>query len=176
MLVFAGRLITLKRVDMLIEAMLELQDFRLRIIGGGPEAGRLKAKMKQLGLESRIEFMGTVSNGKMSAALEKCSLMILPTDENQHQAEQFGKAAVEALSMRLPVMTSRTGNFPALARLAPAMKTFKLASAGNIATGVRFIMDDYPTDEARDISRRSVLDKYSAKSVGRQFREIFLEM
>ncbi len=63
-IVHVGRLIPWKRVDMLIEAVGELQkefpNTELLVIGYGPQEAELKALARERGLESKIKFIGGV--------------------------------------------------------------------------------------------------------------------
>jgi glycosyltransferase involved in cell wall biosynthesis len=58
----AGRLESYKQVDRTIEALAHLpEDFVLRITGDGSVRGDLEARVAELGLSSRVEFLGSVS-------------------------------------------------------------------------------------------------------------------
>ena len=108
-------------IDMLVETMALLPEFRLRIIGDGPERWNLAELAHDLGLEGRVDFRGHIDNGRLEDGLEGASLLVMPTGENARQAEQFGKAAIEGVSCGLPVLASRTGNLAALARVFPTL-------------------------------------------------------
>jgi glycosyltransferase involved in cell wall biosynthesis len=151
LLAYVGRLIPLKRVDLLIEAMARLPEFRLRILGDGPERGRLEKRAADLGLlgpGSRVEFRGHVPNADLEEALEGCSLLVLPTGENPRQAEQFGKAAAEAITLGLPVLASRGGNLAALAGAFPTVRALDLDAPEDLARAVLDIHRDYPDPSA----------------------------
>src|SRR5690606_1029545 len=114
-LAYVGRLIPLKRVHLLVEALPLLPGYRLRVLGDGPERSRLAALAASLGVADRLELLGHVDNARLEEGLDGASLLVLPTGENERQAEQFGKAALEGVGCGLPVLVSRGGN---LARLA----------------------------------------------------------
>jgi glycosyltransferase involved in cell wall biosynthesis len=130
---YVGRLISLKRVHLLIECMELLPQFRLIIIGDGPERINLVALARKLRVQDRVKFLGHLDNANLEAGLEGSSLLVLPTGENLRQAEQFGKAALEGVSCGLPVLTSRTGNLSFLAERIKTMAACDIDSAKQMA-------------------------------------------
>jgi glycosyltransferase involved in cell wall biosynthesis len=80
-------------------ALLDDLDFRYRIAGEGTEAGPLRELCRELGLESRVEFLGYVP--EPSDLLAAGDLFLIPS-----HWEGFGLAAVEAMNAGLPVVAS----------------------------------------------------------------------
>jgi glycosyltransferase involved in cell wall biosynthesis len=173
LLAYVGRLIPLKRVDLLIEALVSLPEFRLRIIGDGPERGRLQELAEARGLASRVEFHGHVPNENLEDALEGASLLVLPTGENARQAEQFGKAAVEGVACGLPVLAHRAGNLEALARSFPTLAAGDLDSPRALAEAARAIHRAYPSAEALLEARRKAEAEYGPAAAARALQAAF---
>lgn len=173
LLAYVGRLIPLKRVDLLIEALVSLPEFRLRVIGDGPERPRLQELAEARGLASRVEFRGHVPNEGLEAALEGASLLVLPTGENARQAEQFGKAAIEGVACGLPVLASRTGNLEALARAFPTLRALDLDAPRSLADAARAIHREYPSaDDLLDGRVKAEL-LYGPAAAGRALQAVF---
>jgi glycosyltransferase involved in cell wall biosynthesis len=104
-IVFAGRLIREKHVDVLIEAVriLREQDQALTcvIIGNGPERGLLERLVEEAELVTAISFTGTLPRFEDVVGYMKSSrLFVLPSTR-----EGFGMAVLEALGCGLPVVT-----------------------------------------------------------------------
>jgi glycosyltransferase involved in cell wall biosynthesis len=63
-IIHVGRLVTQKRVDMLIDAVAEFQkdfsDTELLVVGYGPEDSALRALARESGVEGRVRFVGGV--------------------------------------------------------------------------------------------------------------------
>jgi glycosyltransferase involved in cell wall biosynthesis len=167
LLAYVGRLIPLKRVELILEALADLPGFRLRIAGDGPERGRLEALARERGLEGRAEFLGHVPNARLERALEGCGLLILPTGENAAQAEQFGKAALEGVTMGLPVLASKGGNLADLAAAFPTIAARDLDSPAAMAAAVRSIFADYPGRDALDEARGRAEREYGPEAAAR---------
>lgn len=103
--IFAGRLIDEKNVDVLIKAIKlvkeEYPDIKCLIVGDGPEKGKLKNLTESLGLRSNVKFMGFLENHDDVISLMKSSkVFVFPSTR-----EGFGIAAIEANACGLPVVT-----------------------------------------------------------------------
>ncbi len=95
-----GRLIAYKKFDIAIQAFNKL-GLKLKIIGRGPELERLK---KMAG--KNIEFLGRVSDEKLSECYSGCKAFIFP------QEEDFGIVAIEAMASGKPIIAYRGGDIP----------------------------------------------------------------
>lgn len=105
-LVVVGRLLSHKRVDMLLEAVALLHAEGLpvtcRVIGDGPERDGLHHRAQALGIDHAVEFRHDVPEQKDVYALVKSArVFVSPTAR-----EGFGIAVLEALACGLPVVTT----------------------------------------------------------------------
>ncbi len=174
-LAYVGRLIPLKRVDLLVESLALLPGHRLRIVGDGPERARLAALAKSLGLASRVQFLGHIENSRLESALQGASLLVMPTGENPRQAEQFGKAAIEGVSLGLPVLASRTGNLSELARQFPTMTALDLDTPARLAEGVAGVFAAFPGEALLAEDREAAQAHYGAAAAARRMQSAFAE-
>lgn len=100
-----GRLVPWKGFDVLIELMKDLPDWRLVIVGDGPEYQNLKLKIKDLKLEEKVQLAGAIPREEMLNLLSQSSIFVLNTS-----FESFSFAVVEAMNVGLPVITTNIGN------------------------------------------------------------------
>ena len=104
-IIYVGRLVEHKNVDLLIKALKivksEVPDVKALVVGDGPEAGRLKSLVLELGLEKNVLFLGFLEDYNEALALMKSS-RIFATPSTR---EGFGMAALEANACGLPVVT-----------------------------------------------------------------------
>ncbi|WP_297486562.1 glycosyltransferase family 4 protein [Thermococcus sp.] len=103
--VFAGRLIPEKGVDLLLRALAEVKeeipDVRAVVIGDGPERGRLEQLSARLGLEDSVLFTGFLeSRDEVIAIIKASKVFVLPS-----RREGFGMVVLEAMASGLPVVT-----------------------------------------------------------------------
>jgi len=104
-IIFAGRFIREKHVDLLIAAVSLLQnkipDIRAVIVGDGPEQEKLYNMVRDLGLDPNVTFTGFLHDPDAVIALMKSSkVFAFPSVR-----EGFGMAALEAMACGLPVVT-----------------------------------------------------------------------
>jgi len=104
-IIFVGRLIREKHVDILIDAVAILKEdhpgIQCLIIGGGPERSDLENKVKEQGLSGSVTFTGFFNDSREVIARMKSSrVFVLPSTR-----EGFGIAALEALATGLPIVT-----------------------------------------------------------------------
>lgn len=104
-ILFAGRLLKHKHVDLLIEAVSLLAkthpDIRCLIIGEGPEQESLSKKITALHLGKNIRMLGRVEHHTDLYGLMKASkVFVLPSDR-----EGFGLVVLEANACGIPVVT-----------------------------------------------------------------------
>ncbi|OGC38464.1 hypothetical protein A2V54_03785 [candidate division WWE3 bacterium RBG_19FT_COMBO_53_11] len=92
-----SRLLSYKRIDLAIKAANELK-VPLRIVGTGKEEARLRRMAGPT-----VEFLGFVSDDKLSDVYSGCQALIFPTDED------FGIVPVEAMSFGKPVLAFAKG-------------------------------------------------------------------
>ncbi len=99
----AGRLVRVKRYDLLIEAFAQVAaafpDWQLRIYGKGEEQPRLRQLIERLGLWNNVFLMGAAT--PMEAEWAKASIAAATSD-----FEPFGMTIVEAMRCGLPVVST----------------------------------------------------------------------
>jgi glycosyltransferase involved in cell wall biosynthesis len=101
---FAGRLIQEKRVDLLLNAIAvvkkEVPTISCAIVGDGPERGALEDLAATLGVEENVRFTGFVDQDGLTAQMKASKVFVLPSVR-----EGFGLVIIEANACRLPVIS-----------------------------------------------------------------------
>lgn len=111
-LLFVGRLVARKGVDRLLRALSSIADrpWSLEVVGFGPEQESLEALTRELGLSSRVRFLGRVSETELVAAYQRAACFILPaTFDEREDTEGLGVVLLEAMSYGVPVIATRRG-------------------------------------------------------------------
>jgi len=92
-------------VIQVFEKVREKVPSKLLMIGDGPDRSRAEAYCRSHGLTEAVQFIGNIAN--LEAVLSSCDLFLLPSE-----TESFGMAALEALSLEVPVIATKVGGLP----------------------------------------------------------------
>ena len=96
-----GRLVKSQKLEVILEAMTALPSVALTVLGDGPEQKNLESLCKQLGIESRVRFLGQTEYA--SALMRAADAMVITS-----RGEDTPYALVEALLCRCPVISTRS--------------------------------------------------------------------
>jgi glycosyltransferase involved in cell wall biosynthesis len=100
---FIGRLVKYKGVDILLRALERVPDLRLDIVGGGPEAPRLRTLAQALAVTDRVRWYGEYPDEDLTRRMAEAHFLVLPSVS---VAEMFGLVAVEAMAAGRPIITT----------------------------------------------------------------------
>lgn len=107
-LIFLGRLIERKRVDLLIDAVGRLvesfPDIRLEVIGDGPCRAALGTQATRSPAAANIRFTGHLEGRALKDRIEGADMLVLPSAR-----EGASYAALEATAAGLAIVTTNTG-------------------------------------------------------------------
>jgi glycosyltransferase involved in cell wall biosynthesis len=130
-LVFVGRLVSDKGVDVLLEALAILADQgvrpRLAIVGEGPDAPGLQQQAARLGIASQVRFLGTQTGEELVATLNRHRVIVVPSRYD----EPFGIVALEGIACGCVVVGSEGGGLKEA--IGPCGKTFRNGDAAALA-------------------------------------------
>ncbi len=108
-LVFVGRLVSDKGVDLLLEALGRLRAGgvrpRLSIVGDGPERPALQSQTRDLGLVGQVEFVGVRTGEDLVGVLNDHEILVVPSRYD----EPFGVVALEGIACGSAVLGSAGG-------------------------------------------------------------------
>ncbi len=99
-----GRLVSLKRFDILVDAMQQCDGNKVKafIVGDGPEKAQLENMIKQYGLSDTVHLLG--ERDDVSRLLAAADIFTLTSE-----TEGMSKSILEALASRLPVIATDVG-------------------------------------------------------------------
>jgi colanic acid/amylovoran biosynthesis glycosyltransferase len=120
-LLFVGRLVAKKGVDVLIDARAllqsELPELDVEIVGGGPLAEELEGRARRSGVSDRIHFLGPQPADVVDAAFRRASLVVLPSRIDEHgDRDGMPTVLVEALARGVPVVATDIVGIPEVVR------------------------------------------------------------
>jgi D-inositol-3-phosphate glycosyltransferase len=112
-ILFAGRVIGLKGLHVLLRALARLGPkfaWRLVIIGEGEARDGLKLLSRELGIRERVVFAGYIPNHELPSYYSLADLAVYPSIAD----ETFGVAVCEAMACGRAVISTRVGGIPEL--------------------------------------------------------------
>jgi lipopolysaccharide/colanic/teichoic acid biosynthesis glycosyltransferase/glycosyltransferase involved in cell wall biosynthesis len=102
---FVGRLVAYKGVDVLLDAMRGVSAVAA-LVGDGQLRASLQQKAETLGIANRVAFLGEVEDDELAALYQACDVFVLPSVTRQ---EAFGVVQVEAMTYGKPVISTDLG-------------------------------------------------------------------
>jgi glycosyltransferase involved in cell wall biosynthesis len=128
LVVSAGRHIPEKRVPSVpaavAEARRELPDLTCVILGDGPEADPIRARVCELGLEGVVEMPGRVPPERVASEIAHASCLLHPSER-----EGYGMVVVEAASLGTPSVVVEGTENAATELVEPGVNGFIAGSA-----------------------------------------------
>ncbi len=102
-LLFVGRLVSYKGVDVLLDAMAKTSGVELFVIGSGDLDNALIEQTERLQIEDKVHFLGTVETKDLKSAFNDCDIFVLPSVT---RAECFGLVQLEAMLYGKPIINT----------------------------------------------------------------------
>lgn len=139
-ILFVGRLVYYKGIDVLIEAMSRVDGAELFIIGGGELDEKLKARVTELGISDKVHFMGRLPQRELFAAFSDCDIFVLPSVK---RSEAFGLVQLEAMVYGKPVInTSLPTAVPEVSLHGETGLTVEPGNVDELATAMTTLVND----------------------------------
>jgi len=154
-----GRLVAMKRADLLIDALALLRDRGIDacvdIVGDGPERGSLEARVAAAGLADRVRFAGMLMD--VAPVIQRSACVVLPSE-----FEGLPNTAVEALAAGVPIVARPVGDLPDLVRDGSTGRLFTEGTADALAHALSEVLaDDALAEAARREGPTLVRERFS---------------
>ena len=102
-LLFVGRLVYYKGVEVLLRAFARTEGCALFLAGEGVLEPQLRQEAQTLGVADRVFFLGRLTDAQLRAAFRDCDIFVLPSVAN---SEAFGIVQLEAMVYGKPVINT----------------------------------------------------------------------
>jgi glycosyltransferase involved in cell wall biosynthesis len=172
-LVFVGRLVSDKGVDLLLQALERLRRDGLQpdltIIGTGPEAENLSALSRQLGLQNQIVFGGQKSGEELVQLLNQHRIMVIPS----RWAEPFGVVALEGIACGCAIVGSEAGGLKEA--IGPCGITFENRNAKSLADVLKRLIRDSALEDSLCGAAPKHLERFRAQNIARKYLQLVEE-
>jgi glycosyltransferase involved in cell wall biosynthesis len=170
--VFVGRLTSEKGVATLLHAAAELAaqdvEFRVRIIGDGPERARLAILAWALHLRDQVEFTGTLTGAALEAAVSGALAVVLPSVAE----ETAGQVAIEQMMRGRVVIAADIGGLGEI--VGQAGLRFPPGDAPALTKCLRRVLDDAELCAALGRAARSrALEYFTSERMVDEHMELY---
>lgn len=172
----ASYLIPRKGIEYNIKAVANLVEkhpgITYRIVGDGPEMGRLKGLASSLGLDGRVEFLGRSSHRDVLQEMSRADVFSLPSWN-----EAFGVVYVEAMALGKPVVACRGEGIEDVARHGATCLLAEPQDVDSLTQALDYLLS-HP-EEARAMGARArelVLTNYTWEKIAERMIELYEEV
>ena len=138
-LLSVGNLVELKGHDITIEALLELTDCELTIVGDGQLRTALERLAYNLGVQNRIRFVGTVDQEALIGLYNSADILVLASSR-----EGMPNVVLESMACDTPVVATAAGGVPEIMTAPQAGVVVQARNAREIAAGVLALLTRFP--------------------------------
>jgi glycosyltransferase involved in cell wall biosynthesis len=171
-LVFLGRLVTDKGVDLLMDAMTLLRERgltpNLSIIGSGPHEAKLREQVRRQDLEQQVSFLGVRIGAELVRILNGHQIMVIPS----RWTEPFGLVALEGIACGLVAVGSSNGGLPDA--IGPCGEIFHTGNAQSLADCLERVLRNPSDLEKYREPAKEHLARHSRRGVAEAYvRELF---
>jgi len=170
-LVFVGRLVTEKGVDLMLEALGRAKGRALNpsltIIGDGPERAALEQLTARLGLHEQVSFAGTKRGADLADILHRHKVIVVPS----RYAEPFGVVALEGIACGCLVIGSSGGGLPEA--IGPCGLTFPNGDADALTATLENLLLQPNAYNRLRANAASHLAQFKAEAVAQRYLTLF---
>jgi hypothetical protein len=174
LVIAAGRLMPVKRYDLLIEAFSKVIDvrpeWRLRIYGKGPERAGLRAAIDSLGLNDHVFLMGP--HAAMETEWPKASIAAVSSEW-----ESFGMTILEAMHAGVPVVATDCPHGPG--EIITSGSDGLLVPPGDpdaFAAGLLKLIEDADQRQMMGRTARATAQRFAPRRIAGEYEQLVSEL
>jgi glycosyltransferase involved in cell wall biosynthesis len=150
-----GVMAPVKRLDTLLDALTEVPELELVLVGSGPEHDAVEKTACERGVAGRVAFRGPVVDPE--AAFAEADLFVLTS-----AAENCPLALLQAMACGLPVVASRVGGVPEIVRDGVDGLLFPAGHVAALARALRWLIADPARARSMGVcARKRVIRHYT---------------
>lgn len=173
-LVFVGRLVSDKGVDVLLDALGVLTGEgllpRLTVVGDGPERPLLAERAGRLGIADRVHFLGTRTGEDLVEILNRHRILVVPSRYN----EPFGIVALEGIACGCLVVGSAGGGLTEA--IGPCGLTFRNGDVRDLSRVLALLLCDPAAGGDLLAHAPAHLADHASERIGREYVRVLEEV
>lgn len=172
-LLFVGNIITLKGIDLALQALKESNtDATFTLVGDGNFLAAASRLADRLGIQQRVEFRGRLPRADVLKIYQQFDVFVFPSLH-----DTGGYAVIEAMLNELPVICLDCGG-PAIAVRDGCGVRVAVSSRSKVISGIAGAIRDYDSHRERlaehgRSAREVILREYDWEKKGAQMNEVY---
>lgn len=167
LLLSVGYLIERKGHHLVIESLLHLPGYDLFIVGGGDWESKLKNLAIQLGVESRVRFLGELEQSQLPELYNCADALVLASSR-----EGWANVLLEAMACGTPVVATNIWGTPEVVQTPESGVLCQERSAQGIADAVISLFNNYPDCQ----KTREYAEKFSWDETTKGLKDLFFQI
>ena len=174
-LVFVGRLVSDKGVDVLLDALKSLRDGAslrpmVTIVGDGPEREAISQQIRAYGLDDQVVLAGVQQGSDLVKLLNEHKILVVPS----RWKEPFGVVALEGIACGCVVVGSADGGLSEA--IGPCGVTFPNGDSAELAAALVPLLTSPGEIERYRSGAENHLRQHSVGSIAASYLEVFRDV
>ncbi|MCY3410414.1 MAG: N-acetyl-alpha-D-glucosaminyl L-malate synthase BshA [Candidatus Heimdallarchaeota archaeon] len=164
----------IKQVPLLVEYFAEVAhefpDWKLKLIGDGPEISLATRRARELGIRSQVEFLGVQKD--INQLFAKSSILA-----STSMMESFGLTIAEAMSCEVPIWAPNVGGIPELCDDGNCGYLYNFNERELAIEKLRKLMgDEKRREEMGRLARKRIIERFSIPIIIKQYEELYKDL
>lgn len=170
---FVGRLAEKKGVTYLIDAMKDVENGKLMIVGGGPLEENLKRQVIEAGLSDKVTFLGPKSHEELKTVYASADIFCAPSiTASDGDKEGFGLVILEAMASGIPVIASNSGGIPDIIKNTQNGILVEEKDVDGLSAAINELIRNDSYKEKLVENGYKTADKFSYTNIGNEYNRI----
>jgi alpha-1,3-rhamnosyl/mannosyltransferase len=148
----------------------ELAELNLVFAGEGFERERLASRARELGVDSRVRFLGSVDRARLAGLLRGARAFAFPS-----RGEPFGIALLEAMAAGVPAVATNAGGVTEFARDGVNALLVDPEDGRGLARAIARVVDDSPLRERLIAGGRETSDELAWSPIAARYERVYLD-
>jgi len=168
-IIFVGTLKEVKGINYLLEALKMIEEnISLIIVGDGPERNYLERYASELGLTSRVKFVGMKNKLEIQKYICESQILVLPS-----LSEGFSMTLLEAMVGGIPVIATNVGGNPEIIEDRINGFLVEPRNPRQIANSIQWLLEDKELMRLIGLNNQYNVKKYSWDNLIYKLKEVW---